>query len=66
MEITKALVLVELDNSGELRQLLIKKGDDTDLLITLIASGTFHEGDITISDHVLDSIIIGRVEDDQS
>jgi len=60
MKITNVAVFVELDNSNELRQLLIKNGKEKVLLIALIEQGTFHDGIITISEKVMDSIVLEK------
>ena len=57
MKITNAFIFVSLDNEKHLRQVFIKK-QYVKQLIDLIESGMFHEGDVTISDKTLESIMI--------
>ena len=57
MEITKAFIIVEIDHSGELRQIFITK-ENQEALITMVNIGMFHNGSITISDETIDTISI--------
>jgi len=55
MKITKAILVVEIDNSGELRQVFIENEKMNNLII-MIENGFFHSGEVKISDKVIDTI----------
>jgi len=55
MKITKAVLVVEIDNSGELRQVFIENEKMNNLII-MIENGFFHDGEVTICDKVIDTI----------
>ena len=64
MKITNAVVLVELDDSDEFRQLFIRK-DLVPILITCIEAGMFQKGkEVLISDKIIDTIEVQKVKDD--
>lgn len=59
MKITKAFIFVTLDDETQPRQVYIKK-EYQQQLITLIEAGMFHDGKVTISDYVLEALVVEK------
>lgn len=62
MQITNAVVLIELDNSDEYRQLFILDKSKKEMLLQLIKQGFFSDDEVKISQDIIDTIKVEKAK----